>query len=175
MKNPITLIPVCVFTIMLTGCSSGLSGTYQHKESGQKIEFTSATSFNMVYPDGAIVTGTYKKPDDGYELILSGGTVVALAGKNGKFLMMDDNRYVKQKGNFKIPAYLLAIYGVIMLLFVLNGIADQSDQRFLILFGIFWPIAFVILLMLIIFLLIFGNACVMPDLNPYADTEYPRD
>ena len=117
MKKVIEFLIAGVFAILLTGCDKGLSGTYKYEESGKTIEFTSSTDFKMHYPNGAVIDGTYKKTKAGYEFSVTGGSVLAVAKKEGKTLQMDDNLYVKQKENHKYH-YL---YMVLVILYYVGG------------------------------------------------------
>ena len=161
MKDSVTLLTVCFFASMLIGCSKELSGTYKHKESSQIIEFAGSKDFIIRYPDSAVIDGTYKKTD-GYELYGEAGSVIALAKKDGKSFVMNGNRYVKQKEKSKIPVYLFVIYciGTLLLYIWIHWFCMSENTTFeiiatMILVAIFWPIGFVLFLIVLVPILLF--------------------
>jgi hypothetical protein len=153
MKILMTLFTVCFLATTLTGCGKELSGTYKHEGSGRIMEFKSSTDFKIRYPDSTVVAGTYEKKDI-YELNTEDGSVITFVKKGKNSLIMDDVRYVKQKGKIKISTYLLFIYFFVAFVLIISAICKPNDMLLLILIGILWPIALLFLTFVFLFVIL---------------------
>jgi len=177
------ILAICFLANLLVVSNRGLSGKYKHEESGQIMEFISSSKFKIQNPDESIVTGTYQKTKEGYELKIGGGSVVELAKKDGKTFIMNAKRYVKQKGNVKIPTYLFVIYGVVAFTFFVFAFWGyfnyvNHDAYNLLLTGLFWPIVLILGLLVIFIWLVLCFITrneKMPNLDPYQDMYIPRE
>jgi len=65
------LVSMILAIYSITGCSNGLSGTYQSENGFFYVKFTSSTEC-IWYQDGSFFEGTYKKTNNGYQLYIKG-------------------------------------------------------------------------------------------------------
>ena len=96
---------VVLITFSATGCSRGLSGTYESECGYYSIKFTSSTKCTW-YQDDGFFNGIYKKKDGRYQLEIKGGglhsNTVFYATKKGKDLIItggviNGKRFVKER------------------------------------------------------------------------------
>ena len=91
-------------TLSITGCSSGLSGTYVHEGGEGAIKFTDSGECTLYQGDG-FLKGTYEKTADGYQLEIKGDgfylSTVYEAIMDGKDLILtgglvSQERFIKE-------------------------------------------------------------------------------
>ena len=99
-----TIFLLSFVPILMTGCTGGLSGTYNSEHGEYTVKFTSSTQCTW-YQDDTFFNGTYEKTQNGYQLEIIGSAIysntVFIATKDGKDLIItggvvEGERFVKQ-------------------------------------------------------------------------------